>query len=242
MSALEVAEVETGYGHFPVLHGVSLHIEPNEIVGVVGPNGAGKSSLLKAIFGLLPVLAGSIEFEGTSLAGVAAERRPEIGMCLVPQSASTFPDLTVEDNLRVSYSMLSKSDASRALQNMFELFSVLGERNRQRAKTLSGGERQMLAIASALGLGPRFLALDEPTAGLAPTIVDDLIRTIETIRTGGASILWVIEENPLEILPHVDRVYVLNGGVIQAEMPASRLIADEALQDLFFGAHEASND
>jgi branched-chain amino acid transport system ATP-binding protein len=235
MSLLTVEGLETGYGRLPVLHDVSLRVEPNELVAVVGPNGAGKTSLVKAVFGLLPAMKGSVSFDGTDVTGIATMRRNAMGMVMVPQTGNTFPDLTVEDNLIVSFSTLDKEAAAAALASSYEMFPRLDERRRQPAKTLSGGERQMLAFASGIGTGPRLLALDEPTTGLAPTIVQGLVDKIVAFRDSGASILWVIEENPLEVLPVVDRVYVLNNGAIQAEMPAKDLLADDSLHQMFFG-------
>lgn len=219
-----------------MLHGVSLTVEPNELVAVVGPNGAGKTSLIKAVFGLLPAMKGSIVFDGHDITSAPTARRNGLGMAMVPQTANTFPDLTVEDNLIVSFSTLEKAAAATALAASYEMFPRLNERRRQSAKTLSGGERQMLAFASVIGTDPRMLVLDEPTTGLAPTIVHGLVEKIVGFRELGASILWVIEENPLEVLPVVDRVYVLNNGSIQAEMPATDLLSDDSLHQMFFGA------
>jgi branched-chain amino acid transport system ATP-binding protein len=232
---LMVEDLQTGYGTLPVVHGVSLSVSANEVVAVVGPNGAGKTSLVRAIMGQLPLMAGNATFDGRNLDRVKAADRQALGMSVVPQSANTFPDLSVHDNLRVSYSTLGRDGAGRAIEATFEMFPVLADRREQLAKTLSGGERQMLAFASGIGTNPRFIALDEPTTGLAPTIVDALVEKILEFRAQGASILWVIEEDPLLILPHVDRVYVLNAGTVQAEMAASDLMADASLHTLFFG-------
>lgn len=233
---LEVVDLKTGYGTLPVVHGVSLTVDVNEVVAIVGPNGAGKTSIVKAISGLLPLMGGTVTFDGTDLRPVKAASRQGLGMSVVPQSGNTFPDLSVQDNLVVSFSSLDRAAAADAIEASFAMFPVLGERRDQLAKTLSGGERQMLAFASGIGTNPRFITLDEPTTGLAPTIVDGLVEKILEFRAEGGSILWVIEEDPLLILPHVDRVYVLNAGTVQAEMPAHELMADEALQSLFFGA------
>ena len=235
MSLLEVTGLEAGYGRLPVLHGVSLRVESDELVALVGPNGAGKTSLIKAVFGLLPAMRGTIAFDGEDLTAAAAARRTELGMAMVPQTGNTFPDLTVEDNLTVSFSTLGRAAAEAALRASYAMFPQLDERRRQPAKTLSGGERQMLAFASGTGADPRLLVLDEPTTGLAPTIVHGLIDKIVEFRGRRASILWVIEESPLEVLPVVDRVYVLNNGTVQAEMPAASLMADDSLHHLFFG-------
>lgn len=232
---LDLRDIHTGYGALPVVHGVSIEVGANEVVAIVGPNGAGKTSIVKAIFGLLPLMGGAITFDGQDLARTQPAARQGMGMSMVPQTGNTFPDLTVEDNLRASFSSLRGDAVTTAIERAYEMFPVLGDRHRQLAKTLSGGERQMLAFASGIGTNPRFIALDEPTTGLAPTIVDALIQRILEFRSNGASILWVVEEDPLLILPHVDRVYVLNAGISQAEMPASELMADTSLQSLFFG-------
>ncbi len=232
---LDVKDLRTGYGTLPVVHGVSLSVDPNEVVAIVGPNGAGKTSIVKAIMGQLPLMGGSVTFDGRDLRQIRPAARHRLGMSTVPQIGSTFPDLTVEDNLRVSFSSLPRDEIGGAIEAIYEMFPVLSERRRQLARTLSGGERQMLAFGSGVGTRPRFLALDEPTTGLAPTIIDSLVEKILEYRQSGASILWVIEEEPLLILPHVDRVYVLNSGAVQAEMPAQELLADRSLQSLFFG-------
>ena len=236
MSLLEVSDLESGYGKVPVLHGVSLRVDPGEIVAVVGPNGAGKSTLMKTIFGLLPVMGGAMTFDGQDLTRVSSTHMSELGAGYVPQGSNTFPDLSVEDNLRVAMPRAKSGDLAAAQERVFENFPVLGERRRQRAKTLSGGERQMLALATATMTQPRFLALDEPTTGLAPSIVQHLIRTIVGLRDTGATVLWVVEESPLQILEHVNRVYLLQSGVIARELEARELLENESLQELFFGA------
>jgi branched-chain amino acid transport system ATP-binding protein len=235
VSLLEVSKLRSGYSKLPVLHGVTLRCERDEIVAVVGPNGAGKTTLLKTIFGLLPVRAGSVVFDGQDLRTTLTGRRAELGMGYVPQGSNTFADLSVQDNLKVALGR-DRGRAPAALERTYELFPVLGRRRRQRAKTLSGGERQILALASAMITEPRFLALDEPTTGLAPTIVEQLIQRILAFRKAGTAVLWVIEENPLQVLRHVDRVYLFQGGVVQRELAASELLADESLQAVFFGA------
>ncbi len=235
MSLLDLKGLETGYGKIPVLHSVDLRVDENEMVALIGPNGAGKTSLAKAAFGLLPAMSGSISFDSEDLTGATTARRMQLGMAMAPQVGNTFPELTVEDNLVTSFSMLSSEDSQAALDNAYVLFPRLAERRRQSARTLSGGERQMLAFACASGTKPRFLVLDEPTTGLAPTIVHSLVEKIVESKDDGASILWIIEENPLEVLPYVDRVYVLSNGTIRAETAADDLLSEEALRTLFFG-------
>jgi ABC-type branched-subunit amino acid transport system ATPase component len=235
MSLLELKGLETGYGKLPVLHAVDLRVDDNEMVALIGPNGAGKTSLAKAVFGLLPAMNGSISFDGEDLTGAPSAKRMQLGMAMAPQVGNTFPELTVEDNLVTSFSTLSSEESRAALDNAYTLFPRLAERRRQAARTLSGGERQMLAFACASGTKPRFLLLDEPTTGLAPTIVHSLVERIVESKDRGASILWIIEENPLEVLPYVDRVYVLSNGTVRAETAAEDLLSEEALRSLFFG-------
>lgn len=240
MSLLEVVGLRSGYGKLPVLHGVSMRVDADEIVAVVGPNGAGKSSLLKTIFQLLKPMQGAIYFDGADLGQLATDQLVHRGMGYVPQGANIFPQLDVEENLRVALTAQRGADVRAGLAAAYETFPVLGERRRQRSSTLSGGERQMLAVAGAIAGQPRFLALDEPTTGLAPTVVHGLIAKILEIRQRGTAILWVIEENPLEILPYCDRVYLLQGGV-QQEMPPEDVTSDESLRAMFFGS-ETSQD
>ena len=232
---LRVEGLSSGYGQLSVLHDVDLETDEGEIVAVVGPNGAGKSTLLKAIFRLLPLHAGSVSFAGHDLGSLGPGRLAKLGMALVPQEGSTFPDLTVTDNLAVGLLGLSNRAQSRRIAEVLEAYPALAERRRQRASTLSGGERQMLAMASAVITKPRFLALDEPTTGLAPAILKERIDDIVRYRSEGATVLWVIEENPMLCLAHVDRVYVMSSGVLSASRPAADLLDESALQELFFG-------
>lgn len=232
---IELKDVESGYGNLPILHGVSLEVEPAEIVAVIGPNGAGKTTLMKTIFGLLPTRGGRLRFADQDLTRLSTPARAALGMAYVPQEASTFPQLTVYDNLAVSLLSTPGREQSRRISEMLELFPALGELRRARAGTLSGGERQMLAIASAMITKPQFLALDEPTTGLAPSIVAARIKDITAAREAGATVLWVIEESPMLCLPHVDRVYVMNSGELGASQPASELLDEELLQATFFG-------
>jgi branched-chain amino acid transport system ATP-binding protein len=236
MSMLEVSGLKSGYGPIPVLHGVSLAVDAGEIVAIVGPNGAGKTTLMKTIFGLIPAAGGSVRFDGSDVTGARTTGLAELGMGYLPQGWNTFPDLSVEDNLRVSAHGLSRSKAEAALATVFEEFPVLQALRRRRAKLLSGGERQILALASATVQRPRFLALDEPTTGLAPSIVQRLIEDVLALSRSGVTVLWVIEENPRQIIQHVDRVFVLQAGVIRQESRAEELLASGSLEQLFFKA------
>ncbi len=234
-AVLRVEALEAGYGGFPVLHGVSLEVAPGEIVAVVGPNGAGKSTLLKTIFRLLPAQGGSVRFEGSDLSQHAAHNLAELGMGYVPQENNTFPDLSVRDNLAVGLRGSSPMETRSRINEVAESYPALRDRMNQNASTLSGGERQMLALASAMITAPRFLALDEPTTGLAPSIVRERIEDILRIRDSGTTLMWVIEESPLVCLPHCDRVYVMQAGELGAPVSSREVLEDSALQSLFFG-------
>jgi len=236
VSLLSVRDLRSGYGKLPVLHGISMDVASDEAVAIVGPNGAGKSSLLKTVFRLLDPMEGTIALDGADLCARATTDLVRLGMGYVPQGDNTFPDLNVEENLRVALTAHRGLDVREGLRLAYEVFPVLKDRSQQRASTLSGGERQMLAIAGAIVSRPRLLALDEPTTGLAPTIVHNLIAKILDIRRGGTAILWVIEENPLEILRHCDRVYLMQGGVFTHELRPDEILSSESLQQLFFGS------
>jgi len=235
VSLLEVQNVRSGYGKVPILHDVSLHVDERELVAVIGANGAGKSTLMKTITRLLPLMAGSIVFDGTDLSDRDPRAAAKLDMAYVPQDGNTFPGLSVEDNLGVSLMGIKRGEAAEMRERMYERFPVLKDRRRQAASTLSGGERQMLALASAMITSPRFLVLDEPTTGLAPSIVQGLIQQILSFQREGTTVLWVVEENPLQVLEHVDRVYLMQAGVIERELSANELLGDRTLQELFFG-------
>jgi branched-chain amino acid transport system ATP-binding protein len=236
MSMLEVRDLKSGYGPIPVLHGVSLSVEAGEIVAIVGPNGAGKTTLLKTIFGLLPASEGSVRFDGRDVTDMRTTSLAELGMGYLPQGSNTFPELSVEDNLRVAAHALKRSEADERLRAVFGEFPVLESLRKRRAKLLSGGERQILALASATVQSPRFLALDEPTTGLAPSIVARLIDDVLNLSRSGVTVLWVIEENPRQIIGHVNRVFVLQAGVITQESTSQDLLESESLEELFFKA------
>ena len=240
-AVLRVEALEAGYGGFPVLHGVDLEVAAGEIVAVVGPNGAGKSTLLKTIFRLLPAQGGSVSFEGTDLQRHPTHSLAEMGMGYVPQENNTFPDLSVRDNLALALRGSSPVQIRRRVEDVAESYPALRDRMNQNASTLSGGERQMLALASAMITGPRFLALDEPTTGLAPSIVRERIDDILRIRDSGTTLMWVIEESPLVCLPHCDRVYVMQAGVLGKPVSSREVLEDAALQSLFFGVDHAGD-
>lgn len=232
--SLEVQGVSTGYGRLTVVHDASLTVGAGEVVAIVGPNGAGKSSLMKAIARSLPISAGRIEFAGTDLGRISQNKIAGLGIGYVPQRGNVFPELSVEENLRVSC-RASHARLSAAIAEVYEQFPRLQDRREQIASTLSGGERQMLAIASATMSRPSLLMLDEPTTGLAPIVVRDRIRDIARLRDAGAAVLWVIEEHPRICLPAVDRVHFMSDGTLAPAVQARELLAEGALEALFFG-------
>ncbi len=194
MALLSLRNVSVSYDKVEAVRGVSLAVEPGQIVSVIGPNGAGKTTLMLATMGLLP-LAGEVTFEGTNLAGLEVEERVERGICLVPEKRELFSDMSVADNLILgSYSLRDRSGVDAALGQVYERFPRLQERRRQKAGTLSGGERQMLALGRALMAKPKLLILDEPSLGLAPLIVREIFRTIASMRELGVSVL-LVEQN-----------------------------------------------
>jgi branched-chain amino acid transport system ATP-binding protein len=231
---LEVDGVSTGYGRLTVVREASLTVAEGEIVAIVGPNGAGKSSLMKAVARSLPISTGSLRFRGEDLAAVPQNRIASLGVGYVPQRGNVFPELSVLENLQVSHRG-SLSEAKEITEELFGQFPRLRERVDQAASTLSGGERQMLAIACALVGRPSLLMLDEPTTGLAPIVVKERIDDIKRLRDTGAGVLWIIEEHPKICLPAVDKVHFMSDGDLGSAVEASTLLAEGALEELFFG-------
>jgi ABC-type branched-subunit amino acid transport system ATPase component len=233
MRILEVTSLESGYGKLPILHGIDLHVDEGELVAVIGPNGAGKSTLLKSISGLLPCWKGQVNFAGNRVHDFDPSLLPTWGLGYVPQDRNVFPGLTVSENLEMAATLLK--DRSPRIKAAFERFPILGERQKQLARTLSGGERQMLAIASALMLDPKLLMVDEPTTGLAPVKANEVINHILDINRSGTAILWVVEENPASVLEHCPRVYLLESGQIRRTDSGKNLLNDPKFAELFLG-------
>lgn len=233
MSLLEVNSIESGYGKLPILHGIDLHVEEGELTAVIGPNGAGKSTLLRTIAGLQPCWKGQVLFAGKCVHDYEPSLLPTWGLGFVPQDHNVFPGLTVVENLEMAASLLK--DPQPMIKASFERFPILGERQKQKAGTLSGGERQMLAIASALILSPKLLMLDEPTTGLAPIKANQVIETILDINRSGTAILWVVEENPSSVLEHCPRVSLLESGQIRRTDSGANLLNDPKFAELFLG-------
>ncbi|WP_219415135.1 ABC transporter ATP-binding protein [Pseudonocardia nigra] len=223
-------------GYLPevnILNGCDLHLAPGEIVGIIGPNGAGKSTLVKAMFGLLPIRSGSIRLDGTEITNVAAHRLVSLGIGYVPQSRNVFPSLTVEENLQMGLYQRPKRFAER-MRAVTDLFPLLGERRKQRAGSLSGGERQVVAMGRALMMEPKVLLLDEPSAGLSPVAQDDAFERIRTINGAGVSMVMV-EQNARRCLEIADRGYVLDQGRNAYTGTGRELLTDESVIELYLG-------
>ncbi|WP_372526336.1 ABC transporter ATP-binding protein [Piscinibacter sp.] len=236
-SLLAVTDLHAGYGRAEVLHGLKLKAAAGSVVTVIGPNGAGKSTLLNALMGVLPS-RGGIAYRGQSIAMQSLEERVMQGIALVPETRALFGSMPVEDNLRLgAYRQvrLGKKDSGASLERVYALFPRLKERRTQLAGTLSGGERQMLAVGRALMGEPSLLMLDEPSLGLAPLVVRDIFNTIAALRSTGVTIL-LVEQNARAALDVADYGYVLEMGEIALEGPASDLARDPRVIDTYLGA------
>lgn len=232
--ALRADGLEAGYGALQILFGIDLHVATGEHVLVFGPNGAGKSTLIKALFGLVSPAAGRVMLGGQEVTGQAPERMVRHGMAYVPQVANIFGAMTVLENLEIGGARLSRARREQRIADMTALFPVLAARRKQVAGTLSGGERQMLALARALIPEPRVLLLDEPSAGVAPRLVEEIFALVAGLRRTGVSVL-MIEQNARQALPHVDRGYVLEGGAVRMSDSAETLLASPEISRLYFG-------
>lgn len=237
---LEVRDLHVRYGKVEAVHGVSLSVEAGRIVTVIGPNGAGKSTMLNALMGALPITGsstGTVSYLGHDLAGIPVEGRVARGMCLVPEKRELFASMSVEDNLRLGAFRRKKAGEKNFLDQMdvvLELFPRLRERARQEAGTLSGGERQMLAVGRALMAKPALLMLDEPSLGLAPLIVKEIFHIINNLRQTGVATL-LIEQNARAALQVADYGYVIETGEIAMAGPAQQLAADPRVIETYLG-------
>ena len=233
--ALRALDIVGGYGKAVVVQGVSMELRPNELVALVGPNGSGKSTFLKSVYGLATLFDGRVFLDGTDITSLGPEEKSALGIQYVPQVDNTFPDLRVRENLEMgAYLERDVREIRRRTQEVYDLFPVLGERKEQRAVTLSGGERQMLAIWRALMARPRVLLLDEPTAALAPKMVEELFRRILAVRDSGVAVL-LIEQHAKKALGIADRGVVLVAGRKAMEGTGREILANESLKVVFLG-------
>jgi ABC-type branched-subunit amino acid transport system ATPase component len=237
---LEVYGLRSGYGKLTILHEVALNADEGEIVMILGPNGAGKTTLLKTIAGHLTPTTGQITLSGVRIDGHGPSAVAAVGVGYVPQEHNVFGELTVLDNLRIGI-----LENPSAVESALERFPLLRERSKQRAETLSGGERQILAISAALVPEPRLLLLDEPTSGLAPLFVEQIVDWISGEAARGTGVLWVVEQNPEPILRVSSRTYLMEGGQVVQELKSSSLLEPGRLERLLLagqaGAAVVSN-
>ena len=236
---LQVSGLHAGYGRAEVLTGLDFDVGKGQVVTIIGPNGAGKSTTLNALMGVLP-FRGRIVFDGHDLADATLEERVMLGMALVPEKRELFGSMPVEDNLVLGgYRAMRQRVPNwrREIERVYELFPRLKERSAQLAGTLSGGERQMLAVGRALMSTPKLLMLDEPSLGLAPMVVREVFRTIERLREGGVSIL-LIEQNARAALEVSDQAYVLETGAFALAGPAAQLAGDARIIETYLGVRK----
>ena len=233
MALLEARDIITGYGDAEILHGVSMDVASEEIVCIIGPNGAGKSTLMKTVFGLLECWEGSVTVGETDITDLRPEEITRTGMCYVPQTENVFPSLTVKENLEMGAYILDRVP-DEALEEVYDRFPLLDDRRGQKAGTLSGGQRQMLAMGRGLMVDPGVMLIDEPSAGLAPDLVDDVFEKILEINAAGTAILMV-EQNARKALRNSDRGYVLEMGENRFEDSGEDLLENEEVAELYLG-------
>lgn len=232
---LQVNNLDASYGFLQVLWDVSLEVQEGEFVGLIGPNGAGKSTTLKSIAGLLSPKDGEILFEGQSIAGMSAHQAPWKGICYISEALNLFTDMSVRENLLLgAYSVREKETQLETLDFVFSLFPRLKEREDQLAGTMSGGERKMLAVARGMMATPRLLLVDEPSLGLAPHLVTDVLNSLQRLQEAGVTILMV-EQRVDATLEIADRAYILENGRIAMEGPSSELLGNEHVKNAYLG-------
>ena len=232
---LELRDVEVSYGEVRALRGISLTVGEGQVVTLIGANGAGKSTTLRTISGLLKPTSGSIHFDGEELNGTEPHEITQAGLIHVPEGRMLLEDMTVRENLLAGAYCRSDHDAIQVdLRAVEERFPILAERKTQKARTLSGGERQMLAIGRALMARPRLLMLDEPSLGLAPKLVEEMFESVSTLKSEGTTIL-LVEQNAYGALAVADYAYVLRVGEIVVEEDARSLLSNKSLLDAYLG-------
>jgi branched-chain amino acid transport system ATP-binding protein len=232
---LEVSNIDTFYGKIQALWGVSLKIDEAEIVALVGANGAGKTTLLNAISGLLHPVSGTVEFLDKRIDGLKSHAIVELGISHIPQGRKLFPDMSVRENLEMgAYAKRVWKHRQETLDKVYELFPILKERQGQLARTLSGGEQQMVAMGRGLMSRPRLCIIDEPSSGLAPLLVDEIFRIIQGLRDQGIGI-FLIEQNVQQTLEIADRAYVLENGRVTLAGESKKLLQEELIRKAYLG-------
>ncbi|MBD9597387.1 ABC transporter ATP-binding protein [Ensifer sp. ENS05] len=240
---LVVSNLVAGYEPgVPIVKGASISVDPAEIVIILGPNGAGKSSFIKAVAGLVPVSGGSVTLDGRDITSAPAHNMVRLGLAFVPQTENIFPMMSVEDNLKVSGGVMHKTEVGRRIAEMYDTFPDLAGHRRSAAGNLSGGQRQMLAVARALMVRPKLIVLDEPSAGLSPKFVSMVFEMLVDIRGQGVTVL-LVEQNAKAALSIGDRAYVLVEGKDRHHGKASELWTDPTVAELYLGHRpSASNE
>ncbi len=234
---LDIKNLEISYGSIKAVKGISLSVEEGQIVAILGSNGAGKTSTLRTISGLVKAAGGEIVYNQNNITNLNPNKITKQGIAQSPEGRQIFSDLTVEENLRTgAFVLKNKEQIKKNLQQVYTYFPRLEERKTQLAGTLSGGEQQMLAISRALMASPKLILLDEPSLGLAPLIVRDIMNIVSEIRNNGVSVL-IVEQNALQTLKIADYAYVLEVGEISMEGPADVLIKDDKLIEAYLGGH-----
>ncbi len=232
---LEAVDVIAGYARdLPILHQVSAYVNAGEVVSIIGPNGAGKSTLIKAIAGLVRISSGTVRLRGRDISGIAAHRLAGMGVGFVPQTGNVFATLTIHENLTMGGAPLPKSKALERIEEIYDMYPVLRGRRHDKAGVLSGGQRQILAVARALLAKPELMLLDEPTAGLSPMAAGELFEVVRGLAERGAAV-FLVEQNARAALRMSDRGYVLAEGENRLDGPADRLLANEEIGEIFLG-------
>lgn len=234
VSVLELENIHCGYGKIKIVFGVSLSLQEREIAVIAGPNGSGKSTLVKSVVHLVDIFEGRISFEGNDITHKSAEEVCSSGVGYVPQTNNIFRTLSIEENLEMGSLSMKAAERLVAIQGMYELFPVLQTRRDERADTLSGGERQMLAIARALIAKPRLLILDEPTAALAPRVIKEVMNKILQIRESGVTIL-LVEQNLRSAIEIADRGLIMTSGAKVFEGGRAEMLQSDHIAQLYFG-------
>jgi ABC-type branched-subunit amino acid transport system ATPase component len=235
MKILEANNIVAGYGKSEILHGVSIYIEEKEAITIIGPNGAGKSTLLKALMGYIPVFEGNIYWRGDNITHLKPHEKVNRGFGYVPQLGNVFPSLTVRENLEMGGFVQSKGIIKERMEKAFQLFPILADRLKQKAGTLSGGQRQMLGMARALMTDPELLMLDEPSAGLSPAVSEEVFSTITDIHRRMGRAIVIIEQDAYQSLSISDRGYVLVMGQNEFEDRADKILSNQKIREAYLG-------
>jgi|TARA_B110000438_G_scaffold299965_1_gene351229 branched-chain amino acid transport system ATP-binding protein len=232
---LDLNGVNAGYGSFQALFDISLEVKAGEAVAVIGPNGAGKTTLMRVISGMTAPFSGSLMMEGQSLGAVKPHEIVNLGIAHVPENRRLFPGMTVEDNLKLgAFAKKARGDSDKNLNFVYELFPRMKERRDQLAGTMSGGEQQMCAIGRAIMSGPKLLLMDEPSAGLAPVVVQQVFGLVKRIREEGYTVL-IVEQNVQQVLKVADRAYLLEAGQLIESGNSADLLASEGVRKAYMG-------